>query len=121
MFISTDLTNIYVLESISNLDIFQFDLMFVKPHNVPPLLCFNVQTEMRFGVEQLLFPEGMRCKKELFYSKSHFSFYGIWPFVTYFSMLSSIQIFEFWGKYCCMGGLQMDLNQKWPQINMMSR
>ena len=39
----------------SDLDIFQFDFMFVKPHDVPPLLCFNVQTEMRFGVEQLLF------------------------------------------------------------------
>ena len=30
------------------------DFMFVKPHDVPPLLCFYVQTEMRFGVEQLL-------------------------------------------------------------------
>ena len=39
----------------SNLDIFQFDFMFVKPHDVPPLLCFDLQTEMRFGVEQLLF------------------------------------------------------------------
>ena len=29
--------------------------------------------EISFGVEQLLFPEGRRCKKELFYSKSHFS------------------------------------------------
>ena len=47
--------------------------MFVKPHHVSPLLCFNVQTEMIFWVEQLLFPEGRRCKKELFYSKSHFS------------------------------------------------
>ena len=47
--------------------------MFVKPHHVSPLLCFNVQTEMIFVVEQLLFPEGRRCKKELFYSKSHFS------------------------------------------------
>ena len=26
----------------SGLDIFQFHFMFVKPHNVPPLLCFNV-------------------------------------------------------------------------------
>ena len=58
MFISNDVTNIYVLESI----------------------CSRIQTyfgsilsEMRFGVEQLLFPEGMRCKNELFYSKSHFS------------------------------------------------
>ena len=32
----------------SNLDIFQFDFMFVKPDDVPPLLCLNVQTEMRF-------------------------------------------------------------------------
>ena len=52
---------------------FMFDFMFVKPHDVPALLCFNVQTEMRFGVKQLLFPEGRRCKKKLFYSKSHFS------------------------------------------------
>ena len=44
--------------------------MFLNPHHVPPLLCFNVQTKMRFGVEQLLFPEGRLCKKELFYSKS---------------------------------------------------
>ena len=45
--------------------------MFVKPHDVPLLLCFKVQTEMKFGVEQVLFPEGRRCKTELFYSKSH--------------------------------------------------
>ena len=32
----------------SDLDIFQFDLLFVKPHDVPPLLCANMQTEMRF-------------------------------------------------------------------------
>ena len=57
----------------SDLDIFQFYFMFVKPHDVAPLLYANVQTEMRFGVEQLLFSEGRRCKKELFYSKSHFS------------------------------------------------
>ena len=38
----------------SDLDIFQFDFMFVKPHNLPPLLCFSVQTELRFGIEQLL-------------------------------------------------------------------
>ena len=35
----------------SDLNIFQFDFMFVKPHDVPPLLCANMQTEMRFGVE----------------------------------------------------------------------
>ena len=34
--------------------------MFVKPHDVPLLLCFNVQAEMRFWLEQLLFAEGMR-------------------------------------------------------------
>ena len=50
--------------------------MVVKPHDVPPLLCFNVQTEMRFGVEQLMFLEGRRCKKQLFYSKSHFSLHA---------------------------------------------
>ena len=37
--------------------------MFVKPHHVPPLLCFNVQTEMRFRLKQLVFPKGRRCKK----------------------------------------------------------
>ena len=75
MFILTDLTNIYVLESIfqSDLDIFQFDFMFVKPYDVPPLLCVNVHTEMRFRLKQPLFPEGRRCKKELFQAKSHFS------------------------------------------------
>ena len=49
-----------------DLDIFQCGFMFVKPHNVPPLLFVNVQTEMRFRLKQLLFPEGRRCKKELF-------------------------------------------------------
>ena len=39
----------------SDLDIFQFDYKFVKPHEVPPLLYANVQTEIRFGVEQLRF------------------------------------------------------------------
>ena len=29
--------------------------MFVKPHDVPPLFCFNVQTEVRFSLLQLLF------------------------------------------------------------------
>ena len=29
--------------------------MFAKPHDVPPLLCFNVQTEMKLCAEQLLF------------------------------------------------------------------
>ena len=33
------------------LDISQFDFMFVKPHDVLPLLCFDVQNEMRFWVE----------------------------------------------------------------------
>ena len=46
--------------------------MFVKPHDVPPLLCLNVQTEMRFGVEQFLFTTPTLWKQELFYSKSHF-------------------------------------------------
>ena len=57
----------------SDLDIFHFDFMFVKPHDVPPLLCFNVQNEIRFGVERLLLPEGRRFKKELFYPWSLFS------------------------------------------------
>ena len=50
----------------SDLEPFQLDFMFVKPHDVPPLLCFNVQTEMRLRLKQLLFLEGRRCKKELF-------------------------------------------------------
>ena len=48
---------------------------FVKPHDVPPLLCFNLQIEMRFGVEQLLFTTPTPWKQELFYSKSHFNLY----------------------------------------------
>ena len=32
----------------SDLDIFRFDFMCVKPPDVPPLSCFNVQTDMRF-------------------------------------------------------------------------
>ena len=57
----------------SDLDIFQFDFMFVKPHDVTPLLCFNVQTEMRFWVEQLLLTMPTLWKQELFYSKSRFT------------------------------------------------
>ena len=58
----------------SDLDIFQFDFMSVNPYDVPPLLCVNVHTEMRFRLKQPLpFPEGRRCKKELFHAKSHFS------------------------------------------------
>ena len=34
---------------------------------------FNVQTEMRSWLQQLLFPEGMRCERALLWSKSHFS------------------------------------------------
>ena len=45
----------------SDLDMFQFDFMFVKPHDVHALLCFNVQTEMWFWLQQLLFPEGRHC------------------------------------------------------------
>ena len=56
----------------SDLDIFQFDFMFMKPHEVPPLLYANAQTEMRFGVEQLLFTTPTLWNKELFYSKSHY-------------------------------------------------
>ena len=49
----------------SDLDTFQFDFMFVKPHDVPPLLCCNAQTEIRFWLQQLLLPEGRHCKQEL--------------------------------------------------------
>ena len=39
----------------SDLDIFRFDFMFVKPPNVPPLFCSNDQTDMIFWLQQLLF------------------------------------------------------------------
>ena len=39
--------------------------MFVKPHDVPPLLCFNVQTEMKFSAEQILFTTPTIWKHEL--------------------------------------------------------
>ena len=42
----TDLTDMYVLEGTSrDLDIFRFDFMFVKPRDVPPTFCFNVQID----------------------------------------------------------------------------
>ena len=50
------------------------------PHDVPPLLCFNVQTKRIFWVEKLLFPDGRRCKNELFYHThryTNYRFYGI--------------------------------------------
>ena len=31
-----------------DLDIFQLDFMFVKPCDVPPMFCFNMQTDMKF-------------------------------------------------------------------------
>ena len=40
-----------------------------------PTMGFNVQTEMRFWLQHLPFPEGRRCKKKLLWSKSHFSLY----------------------------------------------
>ena len=46
-----------------DLDIFQFNFRLVKPHDVSPLLCVNVQTEMWVRLKQLLFQEGSRCKK----------------------------------------------------------
>ena len=57
----------------SDLGICQFDFMSAKPHDEPPLLCANVQTEMRFGVEQLVFTTPTLWKQELFHSKSHFT------------------------------------------------
>ena len=46
MFFLVDLTNVYVLESISSRILTYFSsMMFMKPHDVPPLLYFNVQTE----------------------------------------------------------------------------
>ena len=36
----------------SNLDIFQFNFMFVKSHDVPPLFCVNVENDMRFLWQQ---------------------------------------------------------------------
>ena len=64
--------------------------MFVKPRDVPPLLCFNVQ--MRFGVEQLLFPEGMRCKKAVLLIQGNefivCKMAAIWPRSQYVSCYS---------------------------------
>ena len=37
----------------SDLDILRFNLMVVKPYYVPSLLCFNVQTDVRFWLRQL--------------------------------------------------------------------
>ena len=34
----------------SHLDIFRFDFMFVKTHDVSPMFCFNVQSDMRFSM-----------------------------------------------------------------------
>ena len=48
----------------SDLDIFQFDFVLVNPHDVPPPLCVNVQTEMRSRLKQLLFPEVRGCKQQ---------------------------------------------------------
>ena len=39
--------------------------MFVKPPDVPPLLCFNMQTEMKLCAEQLLFTTPTIWKHEL--------------------------------------------------------
>ena len=49
----------------SDLDIFQFDFMFMKPRDVPPLLCLNVQTDMRFLLQQLLTSNAypLECKQ----------------------------------------------------------
>ena len=44
--------------------------------DVPPLFSFNMQTSMRFWLQQLLYREDRRCKKELLWSKSHVSLYG---------------------------------------------
>ena len=65
----------------SDLDIFRFDFMFVKPLDVPPLFCFNVQTDMRFVLQWLLYPEGRRFKKGAVAIKLHIVYRqwaGIW-------------------------------------------
>ena len=55
----------------SGLDIFWFDFMFMKWHDIPPLLCFNVQTDMRLFYYNSSFlqrlPSGCRscCNKNL--------------------------------------------------------
>ena len=38
----TDLTDMYFQ---SDLDIFQFDFMIMKPRDMPPMFCFNVETD----------------------------------------------------------------------------
>ena len=61
----------------SNIDIFASILCSwnVKAkRDVPPLFCFNVQTNMRFFLlQQLLSPEGRCCENELLLQKYHFS------------------------------------------------
>ena len=58
----------------SDLDIFQFDFMSVKPRDVAPLLRAKVQTEMRLWSWAALFTTPTLCKQELFYSKVSFQF-----------------------------------------------
>ena len=48
----------------SDLDIFQFDFMSVKPHDVAPLLRAKVQTEMRLWSRTAPVPEGRRSHHE---------------------------------------------------------
>ena len=43
----------------SSLDIFQFNIMVVKPHDVPPLLCVKVQTELRFCLKRSCFKRNL--------------------------------------------------------------
>ena len=43
-----------------------FNNIFVKPHDVPLLLCFDVQTEVRFRLKQVFFTTPTLWKHELF-------------------------------------------------------
>ena len=73
----------------SDLDIFRFEFIFVKPRDAPPMFCFIVQTDMRFFLlQQLLFPEGRCCKK--FGVKSCCNKY-LWPLLlTWFNFNPSM-------------------------------
>ena len=37
-----------------DVDIFRFNLIFTESHDVPPMLCFNMQTDMKFLLQQFL-------------------------------------------------------------------
>ena len=50
MFIVTDLTDMYALEGISSgIQTYFGSILSVKPRDVPPMFCFNVQTDTGYS------------------------------------------------------------------------